>query len=355
MPKREFTPDEINRIKSGCRSKTVEELAREVKCGHRTMKNLLNSLGLKAYRRQEPWTEYDDSQLRILAPKYSYEDTAARMNKPESTVIEHARMLGLEFYKTKTPWTLEQEDVLKRGWGRRPLSSLVKELRRTETAVIRRARELNLGPAYAASEDIPLKQFCDETGISFYRVTRTLAIKHDFPIKSQKPGKRRMFYYVDSEKILAWMKKHQPLYDGSLIPLYYFGEEPEWLVQKRKADRDDKSGIASKSADSRWSEYESSKARDLLRIGMTYSQISESLGTKTPEQVRRKLNRMGESYKLARFWRGPEFKFVRENYKTMTDAELGAKLGRSEAAVRKQRWQAGLIKKGERDGDQTAV
>ena len=341
--KRQFTPDEVAYLRQNHHSMTVQQLSDGIGCSWNAVNNELKALGLKAYQRQVTWTEYDDSRLRELAPKHSIDVVCDKMDKPKSTVKTHAKKLGLTFAGGRKFWTPEQIMILQENWANKSMRYLKQQLGWSEDAIVRMARKLNLGPVYESTEDIPLQDFAAETGISRHRILRTLAPHYNFPLKTMKPGKKQIYYYVDMGKILKWLERHQELYDASIIPLHYFGEEPDWLTAKRKRDRLDKSHIRSKSTETRWTPEEAKRAQDLLHTGMNYQQIADAMG-KTYDQVKRKLNRMGEGWQLSKYWQGEDFRYIRDNYKTMSDAEMAEKLGRPAGSVAQHRVAAGYRK-----------
>ena len=343
--KREFTPEECEYIRENYQIKTVSRMSKELKCGWSVLNQKLREMGLEAHTRYEPWTEQDDLKLAELAKKFPPDKVAAKMNRSKDVVIRRARAGNILFKYEQRLWTPEDLDALRRGWGYKPLSGLAKELRRTECAVTTMAHKIGLGPVYASSDDIPLAQFCRDTGMSRERITKTWAIKYDFPLKSVKPGKRRIYHYVDNNKILKWLKNHQDLFDASKIPMFYFGQEPKWLKAKRIADRPKYGEPPTKPNEGKWSQEEIDRAVYMFNAGIDYDGIAKTLN-RTRRAVRAKLNRMGVSWKLPQYWQGKDFRYLRDNYETKSDAEMAAELGRSELSVRQHRQEAGYSKRG---------
>ena len=51
------------------------------------------------------------------------------------------------------------------------------------------------------------------------------------------------------------------------------------------------------------------------------------------------------SYKLSRFWKGIELKFLKDNYLTMTQEEIGEELGRTTKAIGAKAGELGYVKR----------
>lgn len=324
---------------------TVSRLADELKCGWDVMNRQLQEMQLEPHRRFGTWTPSDAAKLKKLVKKHTAGEIAEIMGWPIGTIRKQAKQAGLAFKNSKFDWTPEELDTLRRGYGYIPLSRLAKELKRSECAVTTKAHALGLGPVYASSDDIPLAQFCRDTGLSYSRILTVLAVKHDFPIKSMKPGRKRIYHYVNSGKILKWLRTHQDLYDASGIPLHYFGTEPKWLKDKRTEDWKRKNEPGEQDVKKgAWTKSEVDKALYMFRSGVDYDGIAHALN-RTRRAVRAKLNRMGESWKLPHYWQGKDFRYIRDNYETKSDAEIAEALGRSEHSVAIHRQASGYLKK----------
>lgn len=338
-----YSDDDIKYIRSHYKIKTVTELAEHCGVGFHAMKAELKRLGLVVPRDGKRWSEAEISTFRDLVLKdKTLAELVTETGRTERAVMEKARQLGLKIKDVAGKWKVEDLDYLRRNWGRVELSTICKHLGRTESAVIARAFILKLSPCYLQSEDIPLAEFCRDTGISNVRIRKTLALKFDFPLKYKKPNKKRYYCYVDIEKIVAWLESHQSMYNASKIPLYYFGEEPEWLIKKRKAD----SYLESETVDTKWkadhwSDEDFQKLKDMVAAGRSQAEIAKELG-RTPGAVRGKLAREGLSYSSPKFWRGKDFKALRDGMENKSDDELAAELGRSKSSVIHHRTDLGL-------------
>lgn len=342
----EYTEEQIAYIKKHHSHMSATELGKYCGVGYNVMMTELRRLGLVAPRGGGPWSDLEESKLRQLAKKNkTLAEIADAVGRSEESCQNKARKLGVVINGIPRHWTVEDYETLRQLWGKTQLASIAKQLKRTKQAIISQARKLKLPPCYACSEDILLADFCRDTGISRFSVIETFVPRYNFPIKSEKPGKKRFYYYVDSEHILEWMEKHQELYNASQIPIFYFGEEPEWLSRKRKADYYTETNTQSgKFKATRWSIDEINKLRCLIARDMTYAEIANELG-RSEKAVEHKAVRLGYAYKKPRFWRGAEFKHIKEGMKEKSDRELASELGRSWRAVAIHRVSAGLRRK----------
>lgn len=338
-----YSEDDIRYIKFHYKIETVTELARHCGVSFHAMENELKRLGLVSSRDGKRWSEADITTFRdLILNDKTLAELVAETGRTERAILEKARQLGLKIKDVATKWKAEEMDYLRRNWGRVGLATICEHLGRTESAVIARAFVLKLPPCYLQSEDIPLSEFGRDTGISSVRIRKTLAPKFDFPLKYKKPNKKRYYGYVDIEKILLWLESHQSMYSAAKIPLFYFGEEPDWLIKKRKAD----SHLESETVDTKWkadhwSTEDFQKLKDMVGAGRSQAEIAKELG-RTKGAVRGKLAREGLSHSSPKFWRGRDFKALQDGIENKSDDELATELGRSKSSIIHHRTELGL-------------
>lgn len=342
---REFTQEQIQFIKANHETMTIHAMADELGLNWTTVQNKMRDLGLPCVIEDKTWSEKDVTKLRNLAAQgKSVEEIAELMNRTDNAIYIAARRRGIKIYQSNRKWSLEELDYLKRSWGKISVESIAKHVHRDVSAVCQQAHKMRIGPLYNNSENISLADFCRATGISRDRVMGTLAPKHDFPLLSKKYGKQKYYYFVDYNNILKWMKKHQRLYDASMIQDGFFVPEPEWLKNKRRRDRFDKSDITQDAIRRPWTSQEISHAKLLRRQGYSVKQIADKIGRNIPA-VRSKLYNSGASFTLPRYWTGKEFKFLQDNWQAMSDAELAEAMGRPVSSIESHRHGLGLYRR----------
>lgn len=341
-----YSEEDLKYIRQHYFNTSVTEMAKHCGVSFHGMQAQIERMGLKTDRSGCPYNDGEVYLLRQLAEKNkTVEEIADALGRTERSVENKVRELNIKVKGRQGQWTVEDMEYIRRNWGKVPLSTIMTTLKRTESAVTTQARKMKLKPCYLTSENIPLSEFCRDTGITRGRIVKTLVIKFDFPLKSMKPGPKKIFQYVDIELILPWLESHQSLYDASKIPQYYFGVEPDWLVKKRRADANaDTSTMDNRFSMTRWSKEESSRLKSMVAAGYDYSYIAKELG-RTEKACRGRLDRMGLSYTSPRFWRGKEFKVLNTSFQDKTDDELAAEIGRSKSSVIHHRTDLGLSRK----------
>lgn len=337
-----YSEEDLSYIRENYDKVGITELAAHVGVCHSAMHNQLARMGLEMSREGCPWRKDELDKFRALvSDNKTVAELSSAMGRTEKAVMNKARQLGIKIKDVAGKWSLEDKETLRRCWGRRSLSHICSKLNRTESAVIAQAYVLKLPKCYLESEDIPLSEFCRDTGIS-RGIIKTLTIKHDFPLKSKKPGKKRIYQYVDSELILPWLEAHQDLYSAANIPLYYFGEDPEWLIKKRREDFDIER--TEPNHYKWWSDEDLQKLRDAVTHQVSYESIAEELG-RSVRACMTKASQLGLGYSSDVYWRGHEFKALEEGVKTKTYVEIAAELGRSKSSVTHHGASLGLSRK----------
>jgi hypothetical protein len=81
----------------------------------------------------------------------------------------------------------------------------------------------------------------------------------------------------------------------------------------------------------------------MLNSGIKHSEVAKQLG-KSEKALRDKLSQEGYAYKYDKYWSGREFKFLKDNWQTMTDKEIAEKLHRPLRGVQAQRRNLGLFR-----------
>lgn len=340
--KRILTPEQKRFIQDNHETMTIRAMASELGIAWATVQARMREMGPPCRIEDDDWTEQEVAKLRSLAAAgKTREEIAEALGRSGHAVYAKARKTGVLVYQPGRKWRVEEIDYLRRNWGRVSVATIAKNVHRDVSGVVQKAHRLRLPPVYNNSEDVSLADFCRATGISRDRVLGTLAPKHGFPLLSKKYGKMQYYHYVDFESILDWMERHQVLYDATEIEDGFFVPEPDWLRAKRRADREDKDSLAREATRRWWTIQEIDHAKLLRKMGYSIEQIAEKLG-RTPSAVRMKLVQADAGYTLPMFWSGKDFRFIRDNWETMSDEELAAAMDRPVASVATHRLRMGL-------------
>ena len=115
--------------------------------------------------------------------------------------------------------------------------------------------------------------------------------------------------------------------------------EPEWLLEKRKRDRNENPQEYKK-----WTDYDKKRAEVMLKLGKTYEEIAEELN-RSESAVAIVLRDLGHAYELPKYWTDEELNYLKENIDNMTYKELANALDRTESSVRWKADEVGYQKK----------
>lgn len=134
-------------------------------------------------------------------------------------------------------WTFEDIKYLKSSWGEVSIKKIAKTLNRSVNAVKLKAGKLKLGNWFEYSEYMTLNQFHQmlfRKPLSDY----TLGIwkRAGMPIRNVRKI-NKTYLMISLEAFIRWYKNHKTIIDISLTEDGDFGDEPDWLKEKRKADK----------------------------------------------------------------------------------------------------------------------
>lgn len=119
----------------------------------------------------------------------------------------------------------------------------------------------------------------------------------DFPSERVKVIDNYVEFIV-YDKILAWLKKHQDLFDASGIEMFALTQEPEWLRDKRTKDYARKSELMRECT--KWTPAEENRLAYLIRTGKSINEIAKIM-QRTVGSIYHKKARLGiitkEGYK----------------------------------------------------------
>ena len=135
------------------------------------------------------------------------------------------------------PWTLAEIQYLKNSWGELSIKKIAEHLGRTVTAVKLRSRKVGLNEWLEWHEYMTLNKFhilVFKKPLDSY----TIAIwkRAGMPIRNIRKI-NKTYQMISLEAFIRWYKNHKTIIDISLTEDGDFGIEPDWLKEKRKADK----------------------------------------------------------------------------------------------------------------------
>ncbi|MEG1310153.1 MAG: hypothetical protein RSD06_04685 [Bacilli bacterium] len=333
-----FTQEQIEYIIENWGKESAHSMKKKFGCSWSAVTNVAKANGLELPTLNE-WTNEQIEALKLLSEEYHYKDIAKMMDKTENAIYLKARRLGITLIQDRRKWTKDEEEYLYERWGRDKIEKIARNMRRTVFSVKVKATRMHLGYMSQANIDqISVADISDILGVRAERITDTW-IKHGLKLKKKKVSKNYGYYCIDLDNLMLFLKEHQDLWNSQNLEKNILGEESEWLLEKRKRD------IENISFEYRiWTEEEIQLAEKLLIQGYNYEQISLQVNHSLVG-VACKLRELGYSYRLPRFWKGEELKFLRENYEDMTYTEIAEKLGRTTKAVGERAEELGYQKR----------
>lgn len=284
------------------------------------------------------WTEEENELLKKLAADTHYEDIAESMHKSPNAIYLRAKRLGITLIQDRRSWSIEEENYLIEHWGVDAIEKIAKDMQRSIYSIRVKATRLGLGHMCKANtEQLTVADISYYLGVSHERITETWK-NYGLKLKKKKVTKKYSYYCISIEDLMEFLKTHQDLWNANYLELNIFGIEPDWLTAKRRKD-----ALNPPIEYRPWTNDEIKLATDLLKIGYDYELIAERLH-RTPGSVAYKLRSLGYSYRLPKFWKGTEIKYLKEHYEDMTNEEIADHLNRSSKAIESKAGELGVSK-----------
>lgn len=185
----------------------------------------------------------------------------------------------------KKNWSYDEVQYIKEQWGEKNIKTIAKNLNRSLAAVRLKAQRLKLKDWLKYHEYITLNQFYILVfGRDIDSYTLSIWKREGFPIKNIKKL-NKTYHMVDFNQFIKWYKDHLTVIDISGTEDGDFGIEPDWLKEKRKADK--------MAADYRmrpWTKQEDEQLKSLLKTyRYGYRELSIKL-KRTEGALKRRMN-----------------------------------------------------------------
>lgn len=223
-------------------------------------------------------------------------------------------------------WNLKELEYLQNAWGEVNIKKIAKTLGRTVNAVRLKAGKLKLGDWLEWSDYLSLNKLYQ---MLFNRPLESYTVgvwkRAGMPIKDVR-RLNRTYQMIDLESFIRWYKKHKTIIDISLTNDGDFGDEPDWLKEKRRADK-----MAGEYKGRPWTEYEDQRLKSLLNsYNYGYREISIKL-KRTEGAIKRRMLDLGIKQRPLKAdnhnpWTQAEIETVKkmhlQGYKSMVIAEF---------------------------------
>ena len=273
------------------------------------------------------WSEEEVELLKKLAPEMDYQDIAVIMGRTYNAIMLKAKKLGIQVKINNRRWTKDEEQLFKDLWGNVSIEYLAKKMNRSIYALKVKAIRMGLGSMISNNYDIILvSDLVDLLKVTKDRIVQTWP-KHVLNLQQKRLTKNRVYYYVTWKDLMIFLENNQNEWDSRNVEVNMLGSEPDWLQDKRVRDLKENPLFYRY-----WTEDEINKAIDLFNSGKSYEEIATIIN-RSEMAVKYTLRQNGYSYMLPQHWKGYEFKYLKDNYLTMTYQEIAEHLGRSTKAV----------------------
>lgn len=235
-----WTEEETQNLIELSKTKKISELVKELGRTSSSIKQQARKIGIKIMNDRKTWTpeEYQQLEYLLLKEKKTPKEIAQILDRTEDSIIIKINRRGLKIKTNdKRFWTDEEETLLSDLWGVKSIEYIAKQLDRTVSSVRNKSAQLGLGSQINSNYDgLTIKDICDlfkvgpET-VSVYWVA--LGLK----VKIKKITQSTSYQYVKFEDLYEFLEKNQNIWDSRTLEKNILGKEPEWLIEKRKKDK----------------------------------------------------------------------------------------------------------------------
>lgn len=241
---KEWTNDEIVKLRELTKTKKLSELVKELNRTSNSIKAMAKRLGISIIGNKKSWTEDEYKLLEKLTmtDKKSPKEIAEILGRTEDAIIIKINRRGLQIQTNdKRYWTAEEETLLSDLWGQEPVELIARKLNRTVSSIKNKVFLLGLGSASNNNYNgLTIKEISELLGININTVSVGwigLGLKY----KVQRISKSKSYRYVEAKDLCEFLKDNQNIWDSRNLEKNILGAEPEWLKEKRKLDREQNS------------------------------------------------------------------------------------------------------------------
>lgn len=226
-------------------------------------------------------------------------------------------MKGLE--REHKRYTKEEDEYIEEKWGQISLQAIAKKLGRSKEAIESRGYKLGLGGSTYIADMLTTGDCAKIVGVDITTINNWIK---SFGLKAKlKKVNVKSVYRIDMNDFAKFLESHQHLWNGLNVEQYALGIEYDWLIAKRKKDREK---VTHKN-NSAWTLTEERKAIDYFRKGLSCTEISPLLN-RTVIALRKKradfIRRGIDGIESAPVWTDWQKAFVIKNWTKMTTEDI---------------------------------
>lgn len=223
------------------------------------------------------WTPEQDDYIRKHWQEMSDEEMADAVGHTPASTSARRGKLGLchrQSFKGKD-WSQEELDYIREVWGEKTVPEIAKKLGRSINAVKVKTYRMGYTGQKWYGEMMSARKVSELLGVDVHAVTDYWIPKCGLKAKAKQLGvTKKTTTIIMFEDLLKWLEQHQDLWDSRRVELYGLGMEYDWLVAKRKADALKPARKAKK-----WTPEEDQRLIVMFRRGgMTNAEMGAALG-----------------------------------------------------------------------------
>ena len=141
-------------------------------------------------------------------------------------------------YRSRTHvWTPEETELFRDMYGRESTAFIMRHFNLSYHQFRYKAQLEKLGYQRNANEYLTVKQVATLMKIS-HRTVDTHYARDGLPLFKRRFGLKKVNTLISMTNLLAWLEAHQDRWSALKVEPYAFGEEPKWLKEKRRKERE---------------------------------------------------------------------------------------------------------------------
>ena len=282
---REWTEKEILFLKQNSHM-SAPQLSKHINRSVGAIKQKAARMGIDIQKRRH-WTDEEIAFLKQNS-NMSASELSKHLRHSKNAINEKAARDNIDIKKQRKKWSKKETKQFREDWYDERLSNktLCKKYKRSLVALRNQASIMKLGQRIQGKTSLTIGDIVREMQVSKDRVRKWL--KNGLKHRVLKNKMKR--YFISQEDLLEFLHNNPKIYDASLISEYLFIDEPDWLKQKRIADKGNfrrKQGIA-------YTNEEVKTIVKLFKTGKSNERIADAI-KRTPAGVAKILDELGLS------------------------------------------------------------
>lgn len=193
-------------------------------------------------------------------------------------------------------WTQDEIYYLQDNWGKVSIKTIAKNLGRSINAIKLKAQRIGLGDPTTHYDGITVSQLMQALNKS-YNAVYSWIHKYGMPVKNKIFAAKMPVKVISYDDFWEWAEQHKELLNFSKMEPGTLGPEPEWMIEKRRADmlRSQKTKRAVP-----WTPAEDQQLKQMVRLaGMTYPKLAAHFN-RSEGAIKRRLYDLGIKFRPER-------------------------------------------------------